>query len=103
VEGDGMKHTFTANTAMGWPEFLEKARDEFKKAQDGADVRLGYRFSGSGESRRMSQLECEYDWNLVMERMRGKAQSARKNPVALVLKNMVSDTLPSPDINIYSP
>lgn len=81
---------------MGWPEFLEKARDHFQ-VQDGVDLRLGYRFTGSyGEPRSMSQLDCEFDWTLVMQRLRDKAESPRRrNPVALNIKNLVSDAFPT--------
>ena len=93
VEVDSVKHAFTANTAMGWPEFLEKASAHFKNRQDGADIRLGYRFGGSGELRRFSQLECAYDWNLVVKRMGEKAKAAKYRAATLEIKNMVSDAL----------
>ena len=93
VDDNSVKHSFTAHTAMGWIEFLEKAGAQFKNRQDGANIRLGYRFTGSGELRHFSQLECEYDWNLVMTRMREKANSARFRAAALEIKNMVSDAL----------
>lgn len=74
---------------MEWPQFLEVANHHFKTD----DVRLGYRFGGSGEARALSQLDCGYDWDTAMERTREKAGSARTRAVGMELRNMVSATL----------
>jgi hypothetical protein len=74
---------------MDWPQFLEAATHQFKDD----DVRLGYRIAGSGETRALSQLDCGYDWNTAMVRVREKAASARTRAVEMELRNMVSATL----------
>ena len=81
-----MKHTFTAHTAMEWPEFLEAAKCQFKSD----DVRLGYRFGGSGEARALSQFDCGYNWETAMVKMREKVLSVRTCAVVMELRNMVS-------------
>ena len=84
-----MDHTFIAHTTMDWPQFLEATNHQFKAD----DVCLGYRIAGSEETCALSQLDCGYDWNTAMVRVREKAVSARTHAVEMELQNMVSATL----------
>ena len=91
VSDNSMIRTFSAHTAMEWHEFLEKATAHFNKAH--SDVHLGYRFGGNGESHKISQLSCEFDWNNAISIVRQKAMLARKRAVKWELQNMVSYVL----------
>ena len=88
VNDNHEKHSLCANTGMGWLEFKDRAVSQFKT---NSDVRLGYRISGSGDSRGITNLGCESDWNDAMTRMKEKVQSARTRAVTMELKNLVSD------------
>jgi hypothetical protein len=90
VNDDGVIRLFTARTDMQWPAFLAKATSQFRAP--GA-IRLGYRFSGNGEARTMSQLDCGFDWDTAMKKMKEKAQSARTRAVRLEIKDLVSNAL----------
>jgi hypothetical protein len=81
---------FIAHTAMTWPDFLEMAKSQFNKT---SDVSLGYRFSGRGEARAVTQLDCVADWDVAMTKMREKIESARSRKVTLELRNTVCDAL----------
>jgi hypothetical protein len=51
-------------------------------------VRLGYRITG--DSRAMTYLSCEFEWNAALERVKQKVLAARTHAVSMELKNMVS-------------
>ena len=88
VNDNHEKHTFCANTGMGWLEFKDRALSQFKTNDY---IRLGYRISGSGDFRGIADLGCQSDWMDAMTRMKEKVLSARTRAVTMELKNMVSD------------
>jgi hypothetical protein len=89
VKGDGFQHTFTGNTDMKWPDFLEAAYEQIGVPRE--DVILGYRIST--ESRYWVVLVCEMDWFILIDRMREKILTARTRAVTMELKNTVSNGL----------
>lgn len=61
------------------------ALQHFNKPCD--EVRLGYRIVG--EARAWSYLSCEYEWDMVLHRVREKILAARTRAVTVELRNMV--------------
>ena len=88
VNDNHEKHSFCANTGMGWLEFKDRVVSQFKMNND---VRLGYHISSSGDFCVISNLGCESNWNDAMMRMKEKVQSVRTCTVTMELKNTVSD------------
>jgi hypothetical protein len=88
ADDEEMIHTFVAQTNMSWMEFREQAYWRFSVRCE--DVRLGYRISGE-ISRKMTALNCEAEWNSVLDRLLEKIAVVRTRTVFLELKNMVSD------------
>ena len=88
VNDNHKKHSFCANTGMGWLVFKDRAVSQFKTNND---VHLGYCISSSGDFHRISNLGCKSNWNDAMMWMKEKVQSAQSHAVTMELKNMVSD------------
>ena len=82
------KHTFYANTSMGWLEFKDRVLSQFKTNHY---IHLEYCISGSGDFRGIVDLGCQSDWMDAMTWIKEKVLSARMRTVTMELKNMVSD------------
>ena len=88
VNDNHKKHTFCANTGMGWLEFKDRALSQFKTNDY---ICLGYHISGSGDFCRIVDLGCQSNWMDAMTRIKEKVLSARTHAVTMELKNMVSN------------
>jgi hypothetical protein len=86
VTDDRMRNTFIAQTNITWDNFTEKVYQCVDKPHD--DVCIGYRISGDPCA--MIYLNCEYEWNTALRRMREWVLAARTRAVSLEVKNMVS-------------
>ena len=69
VNNNHEKHTFCANTGMGWLEFKDRVVSQFKTNNN---VQLGYRISSSDNFHRILNLGCESDWNDAMMQIKEK-------------------------------
>jgi hypothetical protein len=72
---------------MTWNEFVERVRPYFGGLH--GNIQLRYRISGDGR-RTMTVLECEYDWEQAICRMREKIRVARTRLASMEIENMVS-------------
>jgi hypothetical protein len=81
-----VRRSFSAHTNMTWMEFVNKAHQHFDVPR--AEVSLGYRLNG--DTRMMSYLSCESEWNAALARLKEKVLAARTRAVTMELKNMVS-------------
>lgn len=81
------KNVFNAHSAMKWDEFERKVL----KSLDGVvlPVQLAYRVSG--DTGKMSYLKDEADWVSALTRIDAKVPLARKNPVSIEVRNLVSN------------
>lgn len=70
---------------MKWLDFQERARSHFSD-----DVRIGYRFNTRADTRQLTELNCESEWNAAMGKLHAKAKAARQHEVGLELREMVS-------------
>ena len=72
---------------MAW----EKIEKEVLKNLDGVvlPVQLAYRVSG--DVGKMSYLKDEADWESALARLDSKVPLARKNPVSIEIRNLVSN------------
>lgn len=87
------KNVFKAHSAMKWNEFEQKVL----KNLDGVilPVQLAYRVSG--DLGKMSYLRDEEDWVSALAHIDTKVPLARKNPVSLEVRNLVSVDNDSPE------
>lgn len=81
------KNTVRAHSAMTWNE-MEKL---VLKNLDGVvlPVQLAYRVSG--DIGKMSFLKDNTDWEAALARIDSKVPLARKNPVSVEIRNLVSN------------
>jgi hypothetical protein len=84
-----VKHSFSVQTNTAWRDFVDMAHQHIDKPR--SDVRLGYRISG--DTRAMSYLASEYDWDMLLRHVRERVVVARTRAVMVDVKNMVSNWL----------
>jgi hypothetical protein len=81
------KRTFKGHTSMLWKEFedhvLRILGDDTPKP-----IQLTYKITG--DTRKMSFLNNEVDWNIAISCVHAKVKAAHKHPVSLEVKNVVS-------------
>ncbi|KAI9437438.1 hypothetical protein H4582DRAFT_2150264 [Lactarius indigo] len=86
VLDDHIKHAFTAQTDMKWPDFREEVLHRLGRHHN--RVRMVFRIVGEGSA--WSDLGSECDWTDAIFRLTGKVRSARTRAVSLEVKDMHS-------------
>ena len=92
---DHIKHAFTAQTNITWPNFREEVLSYLNRP--GSEVRIVFRISGEGGA--WADLASEGDWASAIAWLVGKVQSARTRAAAMEIKDMVSHMAWNEDID----
>jgi hypothetical protein len=87
VLDEKMIQSFTCQTDKTWREFSEEAYSYFTAPR--SEVWLGYRCNRESAT---AYLRTEQQWAKALVRLRGKMRAARKLPVTIEVKNVVSHT-----------